>query len=81
MVNIASGEVLKLKDLVIAVGDHLDQRKLIKFINIPSASGEPQQMIAGVSRMRFELGYKPQFDIERGLSVTHDHLKASFRAI
>lgn len=80
VVNVASGKTLKLKDLVLAIGDLLDQRALIQFINRPLTSGEPLQLIADVIRMESELGYQPHFDIGHGLSLTLEHFRAEMRA-
>jgi nucleoside-diphosphate-sugar epimerase len=80
-VNVASGQALEIKDLVLMVGDLLDKRDFIHFRKQSLGHCKPQRLIADVSRLKSELGFQPYFDISRGLSVTLDYLKASMKEV
>lgn len=69
-INIASGEAVRLKEIVTRIGAIIGRPELIRLGAIPQAATDTPLVVADVSRLSGELGWKPQFDIEAGLRQT-----------
>jgi nucleoside-diphosphate-sugar epimerase len=69
-VNIASGLPLTLKEVICKIGERLGRPELIRFEDIPLPEGEPLKLVADVQRLRKEVGWIPEFDIDKGLDKT-----------
>lgn len=69
-VNIASGRGVKIKTLVETVAEIMGRTDLPRFGVIEATPNEPQQIIADVTRLREEVGFKDSTDLERRLSET-----------
>jgi nucleoside-diphosphate-sugar epimerase len=67
-VNIASGEGVAVRDLVGKIGDVIGRRDLIRLGERP-AGDEPPILVADVTRLRDEVGWKPEYSIDSGLTL------------
>jgi nucleoside-diphosphate-sugar epimerase len=69
-VNIASGAAVSVKDVVSKIAAALGQTELLKLGAIENPPGEPQMLVADIDRLRNEVGWQPQFDLNQGLAAT-----------
>ncbi|HST51631.1 MAG TPA: NAD(P)-dependent oxidoreductase [Pyrinomonadaceae bacterium] len=69
-VNVASGRGVTLKEVVEKVGEKVGRPDLIEFGALPSPKGEPGVLVADVSRLRDEVGWRPRYDLDAGLDRT-----------
>ena len=74
-VNIASGNPTAIKDVVNTIADKLNKRDLVRFKEGPSPLNEPGLLVAEVKRLNSEIGWKPGYDLDRGLEQTIDWWK------
>lgn len=58
-VNLASGEPVRIRDLVYALGEAAGRPELIELGALPTAAGEPEALLADVRRLREEVGWTP----------------------
>ena len=75
VVNIASGEGVPVKALVYNIADQLGRRDLVKLGAIPTRVNEPATLIADVGRLRDEVGFRPSYNLENGISLTIESIK------
>ena len=68
-VNIASGEPVRLKDIIHQIADRLDARHLVQLGARP-ANHEPPMIVADVQRLKQEVGWKPHYSLADGLAKT-----------
>ena len=68
--NIACGQQISLKDLWTLLNElsHSEQQTVFG----PARKGDIQDSLADISRATFELDYKPDFDLKKGLKITLD---------
>ena len=71
-VNIASGEPVTIAELAMRVGRLLGRPDLVSLGAIPYRPGEPMQILGEATRLRQELGWVPEFNLDRGLAETVD---------
>jgi nucleoside-diphosphate-sugar epimerase len=69
-VNIASGHPVALRDVVLAAASRLDARDRVRFGAIPAPEGEAPFVVADVRRLAREVGWRPRYDLESGISET-----------
>ena len=70
-VNIASGEPLKLKQIIHRIADLTGNRHdLVRLGALPSPKNEPPVIFADVSRLANELAWRPTYDLDTGLINT-----------
>ena len=69
-VNIASGHPVALKDIVSRIGAILDKPDLIRLGAIPPAGTDVPLVVADVTRLTTELGWRPACDLDTGLRRT-----------
>ncbi len=69
-VNIASGRAVTLRELASRAGDLLGLRDRIDFGAIPSAPTDKPLVVADVTRLSSELGWRPGVDLDEGLNRT-----------
>ena len=74
-VNIASGQGIALKDVILKIGEKLGRPELIRLGAIPSSKDEPPLLVADVHRLKEEVGWTPRFNIDTGLDQTIDWWK------
>jgi nucleoside-diphosphate-sugar epimerase len=76
-VNIASGIPVALKDVIHAIADYLDKRSLVQLDAIPASAGEPDALIADISRLRDEVGFRPRYGLKQGIAGTIEYMKTA----
>jgi nucleoside-diphosphate-sugar epimerase len=69
-VNIASGTPLTVADLVGLIGRQMDAEGLVHLGARPIPATDPPRLTAAVSRLRVEVGWRPSYDLDRGLADT-----------
>ncbi len=69
-INIASGNPASLKEIVSTIAEKLNKRELVSFRENPPPSHEPRLLVADTQRLNDEIGWKPYYDLERGLEQT-----------
>lgn len=68
--NIASGQAVKLKDVVYEIADELNGRDTVELGAVPAPAGEPARLIADTRRLTDEVKWSPKYDLRRGLEQT-----------
>jgi nucleoside-diphosphate-sugar epimerase len=74
-VNIASGNPLAVKSIVLKIAKLLDREDLVQLGALPLSANEPPLLVADVTRLSKELQWHPQFDLETGLAQTIGYWK------
>ena len=69
-VNIASGIPIALKDIICRIAERLNRRDLIQLGALPTPANEPPLVVADVSRLHDEVGWRPKYDLDTGLNRT-----------
>ncbi|MDQ3816022.1 MAG: NAD(P)-dependent oxidoreductase, partial [Armatimonadota bacterium] len=69
-VNIGSGCPVAIKEVVIKIAERLDRPDLLCLGAKPTPPDEPPLLVADVRRLRQEVGWSPQYDLDRGLKQT-----------
>src|SRR5437870_5336331 len=69
-VNIASGHPIALKVIIDKIAEKLNQRHLIHLGAIPALADEPHLLVADIRRLHNEVGWRPKFDLDMGLTET-----------
>jgi nucleoside-diphosphate-sugar epimerase len=70
VVNIGSGESLRVRDLLSILGEKLNASDLIKWGSIPTRHNEPEKIVADVTRLKREVGWSKNYDLEAGILRT-----------
>lgn len=65
--NVGSGRALSLRDVVSVIGARLGGAELVRFGARPAPAGDPERVVADVTRARNELGWQPSYSIEAGI--------------
>lgn len=69
-VNIASGSGVTLREVITLIGEKLGRQELIQLGAIPAPANDPPVLVADVRRLREEVKWQPQYDLEQGLDAT-----------
>jgi nucleoside-diphosphate-sugar epimerase len=69
-VNIASGEPLSIREIVTRVADKVGSPNLVRFGAVPNRLDEPALLVADVTRLREDVGWRPRFTLDSGISKT-----------
>lgn len=69
-VNIASGQPVALKDIVTRIGSLVGRADLIRLGAIPAAPTDTPLVVADITRLRDELGWRPRWSLDQGLEPT-----------
>ncbi len=75
-VNVASGEPVRVADVVAAIGASTGRPELVRMGALPQRQGEPERLTADVRRLREEVGWSPSIDLRESIARTVDWLKA-----
>lgn len=75
-VNVASGIPLKLNELIKTIAAKIGREDLLQIGAIPSNEGEPEFIVANVSRLNNEIFWQPTYDLSTGLDKAIDWWKA-----
>jgi nucleoside-diphosphate-sugar epimerase len=69
-VNIASGKLVALKDIILSIASLLDREDLVRLGALPQKENEPPILLGDTKRLSEELMWHPQYDLERGIRET-----------
>jgi len=69
-VNIASGCPVVLKDIIYKIANKLGQQDLVELGALPTSANDPLLLVGDVSRLSDEVGWRPQYDLDRGMEQT-----------
>ena len=69
-VNVASGEPVEIRELVLEIARQLGKLDLVKLGARPTPEGEPPRIVADVTRLRDQVGFTPRFNHAQGLKDT-----------
>lgn len=69
-VNIASGNPITLKDIVVSIAQMVGKPELAEAIPEVIPEGEPARIVANVHRLREEVAWTPLYDLRKGLEET-----------
>jgi nucleoside-diphosphate-sugar epimerase len=75
-VNIATDQVYTVREVVTRAARLCEGESLVQFGARPPQPNEPPVMRASVRRLYEEVGFRPRFDLARGLQVTVDLRRA-----
>jgi nucleoside-diphosphate-sugar epimerase len=75
-INIASGRPVALKDIITRLAEKLDGQELIQLGALPAAKNDPAVLTADVSRLSGDVGWQPQYDLDRGLDLSIEWWKS-----
>ena len=78
-VNVASGEPVTIREIVLQIADHFGRRDLVEFGAIPTGANDPPLLVADVRRLKMELGWKPAHSLASGLDATLEWHKGGSR--
>jgi len=66
-VNIASGQAVAVKDIVLVIAHKLDRADLVRLGTVPASEDEPPSIAADVTRLSEEVGWSPRHTLGEGL--------------
>jgi nucleoside-diphosphate-sugar epimerase len=66
-VNIASGQGVTIRDLVLEIGDQIGRRELVRLGAKPLSERDPPVVVADVTRLRGEVGFTPTMTLQEGV--------------
>jgi nucleoside-diphosphate-sugar epimerase len=69
-VNVASGEARTMRSVVEAIGRAAGRPDLLDIGALGARPGDPESIVADVSRLRDEVGWTPRIELEAGLAQT-----------
>lgn len=75
-VNVASGEPVRVADVVAAIGASTGRPELVRMGALPQRQGEPERLTADIRRLRDEVGWSPSIDLRESIARTVEWLKA-----
>jgi nucleoside-diphosphate-sugar epimerase len=76
VVNIASGISTRLSDVAIQIGNRMSRADLIRFGREVPPAGDPPRLVADVTKLTAQLGFKPQYAIADTLDAAIAFWKA-----
>jgi nucleoside-diphosphate-sugar epimerase len=71
-INVASGQAIRLREIVDRIGALLGRPELIRLGAIPPAPTDAPLVVADVTRLQQSIRWSPKFDLDTGLSSTID---------
>jgi nucleoside-diphosphate-sugar epimerase len=74
-VNIASGWAVSLKELIYTIATQLGKLHLVRLGATESNVNDPAELIANISRLRDDVGFKPSYRLEQGVALTIESLR------
>ena len=71
-INLASGRDTSIRELLIAVADHLGTADKIQFDVQPDPEGQPRRIVACVKRLNNELNWQPKTTLSKSIANASD---------
>lgn len=78
-VNIASGQAVAVKEIINKIVEKIGREGLAKFGALSDQPNNPPQIEGDVRRLKTEVGWKPKFDLDKGLEETIASWKNSLK--
>ncbi|MDR3507900.1 MAG: NAD(P)-dependent oxidoreductase [Caulobacteraceae bacterium] len=72
-INVASGVGVKVSEIANTLGRLSGRPELIKLGALPDRADEPMRIVADITRLRDEVGFRPRLTPEEGLQVAYDY--------
>ena len=69
-VNIASGQPVALKSVILNIADKLGRRDLVQLGALPAQSNDPSVLLADVGQLSEKVKWRMKFDLDAGLEQT-----------
>jgi nucleoside-diphosphate-sugar epimerase len=69
-VNVASGDAVELREIAERIAAALGRPELLGVGERPTPPGDPQSLLADVTRLREQVGFRPSLDLDAGLAQT-----------
>ena len=69
-VNIGSGEVITIKNLVSKICEKTGRQGLVKFGDLPTPPGDPGELVADVTILAKKVGWVPKYNLDAGIEKT-----------
>jgi nucleoside-diphosphate-sugar epimerase len=79
-VNVASGEPVRIRELVERLAAAAGRSDLPRLGALPDREGDPQRLVADISRLRNEVGFAPRIGLPEGLEQMLEWLRSTDRA-
>lgn len=74
-VNIASGQPVTLRDIIVQIGQKLQREDLLHIGALPARANDLPLVVADVQRLKTEVGWQQKYDLSAGLDHTIDWWK------
>ncbi|MDR3466442.1 MAG: NAD(P)-dependent oxidoreductase [Xanthobacteraceae bacterium] len=68
IVNVASGETVRIRDVAVTLGDLAGRPELVAVGELPDRPDEPPRITASTSRLNREVGFQPEHRLRDGLN-------------
>lgn len=78
-VNVATGVAVRVRDLVTTTAELVGRPDLVQFGAKVPRPGEPDRLVADVTRLNTEIGFRPKFDLQSGLVRTIEWYRDAVR--
>src|SRR6185312_9338719 len=80
-VNIGSGAGVRVKEIVRKLGEQIGRPELIRLGARPMPAGDPPSIVADVTRLEGEVGWRPSRSFEEALSCTIEWWQTQYRPV
>ena len=74
-VNVASGEARMLREVIEAIAQVTGRADLLELGALPQRPGEPERLVADVTRLRDEVGFTPSIGLQDGIEAVVRELR------
>jgi nucleoside-diphosphate-sugar epimerase len=69
-VNIASGQPIRLKEIINKIAEKMNRENLIRLGARETAPDEPELLVGDTTRLSKEVGWRPKYNLDQGLEET-----------
>jgi len=69
-VNIASGRPIAIKEIIIKIAEKLNRKDLVRLGALSASPDEPDFLVGNIGRLSKEVGWRPKYSIDQGLTKT-----------
>jgi nucleoside-diphosphate-sugar epimerase len=69
-INVGTGRGCTIRELVALAAETVGRPELVRWGALPPREGEPPRLVADVSRLEGEVGFRPQIDLREGVERT-----------
>jgi nucleoside-diphosphate-sugar epimerase len=70
VVNIGSGNAIKLREILLKIGEKLEKKQLINFGDENTPMNEPEMIVANINKLKNETNWVQKYDLNSGLDET-----------